>query len=168
MELSGGHNSQQSNEQRQRSIHLHMQLLVHASGCTKSDCPSNNCRKMKNLLAHGRTCKLRAKGCSVCRRIWALLQIHARGCRAPYGKCRVPRCKDLKEHMRKARLKEQNRRRTHYTSLIRAQQTTGRTESGDTRTSPPGRACPPSFYEPPARGGRGQLNNSTALAALLS
>ena len=100
-----------------------MQLLVHASGCTKADCPSNNCRKMKNLLQHGRTCKLRAKGCSVCRRIWALLQIHARGCRAPYGKCRVPRCKDLKEHMRKARLSEQNRRRNHYTNLIRNQGT---------------------------------------------
>merc|ERR1711871_88776 len=130
MELSGGHTPHQSTKQRQRSIHLHMQLLVHASGCTKSDCPSNNCRKMKNLLAHGRTCKLRAKGCGVCRRIWALLQIHARGCRAPYGKCKVPRCKDLKEHMRKARLREQNRRRTHYTSLIRNQATAPKPTAG--------------------------------------
>ena len=33
--------------ERARSIQLHMQLLVHASGCRKENCPSANCNKMK-------------------------------------------------------------------------------------------------------------------------
>ena len=61
MELSGGHASQLSSKQRQRSINLHA-IAVHASSCFKDDCPSNNCRKMKGLLKHGRECKLRARG----------------------------------------------------------------------------------------------------------
>jgi E1A/CREB-binding protein len=109
-------------EQRQsraRSISLHMQLLEHASGCMIKDCPSHNCSKMKNLLRHGATCKIRATGgCSICRRIWALLQIHARQCKDVSGKCPVPRCKDLKEHLRQVRLKaqqvEDRRRRAVY------------------------------------------------------
>ena len=36
--------------ERARSIQLHMQLLVHASGCRKDNCPSANCNKMKVSL----------------------------------------------------------------------------------------------------------------------
>eukprot|EP00501_MAST-03F_sp_TOSAG23-6_P000346 GSMAST32.ASY1.ANO1.353.1 assembled CDS len=61
----------------QRAIRLHMKLLVHASGCRINDCGSSNCTKMKSLLKHGASCKVRATGgCNICRRIWALLQIH--------------------------------------------------------------------------------------------
>jgi hypothetical protein len=85
---------------RARSIQLHMQLLVHASGCVNQACPSANCSKMKALLKHGATCTMRATGgCHICRRIWALLQIHARQCRQTT--CPVPRCRDLKEHLRR-------------------------------------------------------------------
>jgi len=93
--------------QRARSIALHMQLLLHASKCKNPDCPSGNCKKMKTLLKHGKTCEKRSKGgCSVCKRIWALLQIHARSCRLPAGTCPVHRCKELKEYQRKLRIRE--------------------------------------------------------------
>ena len=71
---------------------------MHASRCRDSDCPSTNCAKMKILLRHGATCNKRATGgCSTCRRIWMLLQIHARRCSVPSDKkCPVPRCADLK------------------------------------------------------------------------
>lgn len=37
---------------------------------------------LQNLLTHGASCSTRAQGgCGVCKRIWALLQIHARQCK---------------------------------------------------------------------------------------
>ena len=32
---------------RQKSVDLHMRLLIHSSSCTNPQCPSQNCRKMK-------------------------------------------------------------------------------------------------------------------------
>jgi E1A/CREB-binding protein len=91
-----------------------MQLLQHASGCRNQQCPSANCNKMKvrerqafilldrssqNLLKHGANCTTRVQGgCAICRRIWALLQIHARQCRREA--CVVPKCRQLKEQLR--------------------------------------------------------------------
>ena len=84
-------------QERARSIRLHMELLVHASGCINTACPSANCYRMKTMLRHGARCALRAAGgCQVCRRTWAFLQIHARQC--TQTACLVPRCKDLKAH----------------------------------------------------------------------
>jgi E1A/CREB-binding protein len=101
--LVGGDSQAQLTEEqrrdRQRSIQLHMQLLQHASGCRNQQCPSANCNKMKNLLKHGATCMTRVQGgCAICRRIWALLQIHARQCRR--DTCMVPKCRQLKEQLR--------------------------------------------------------------------
>lgn len=101
--LVGGDSQAQLTEEqrrdRQRSIQLHMQLLQHASGCQNQQCPSANCNKMKNLLKHGATCMTRVQGgCAICRRIWALLQIHARQCRR--DTCMVPKCRQLKEQLR--------------------------------------------------------------------
>jgi hypothetical protein len=118
MELKGHEIKTEDPQQRQRSIALHMQLLVHASKCINAECPSGNCKKMKSLLKHGKTCEKKSKGgCTVCRRIWALLQIHARGCRAPQGTCTVPRCKELKEYLRQQRIREADKRRNNYTNL---------------------------------------------------
>ena len=81
-----------------RSIRLHMRLLDHASACRAADCPSANCGKMKDLLRHGATCTTRVQGgCAICRRIWALLQIHARQCTR--GSCPVPKCASLKAQL---------------------------------------------------------------------
>ena len=86
--------TEEQRRERQRSIQLHMQLLQHASACRNPSCPSANCSKMKNLLKHGATCQVRVQGgCAICRRIWALLQIHARQCRR--DNCVVPKCRQL-------------------------------------------------------------------------
>ena len=62
---------------RQKSIDLHLRLLVHSSSCQNPQCPSQNCRKMKTLLEHTKTCSPRARRqlCQICRRVIALLQI---------------------------------------------------------------------------------------------
>ena len=46
-------------KERQRSIQLHMTLLLHAATCVSSKCPSANCTKMKGLLKHGTQCQVR-------------------------------------------------------------------------------------------------------------
>jgi hypothetical protein len=55
-------------------------------------------------------------GCPTCKRIWALLQIHARQCRI-INHCPVPRCRDLKAHLRRMRMDQRerdNRRRQAF------------------------------------------------------
>jgi len=92
--------TEQQRRDRQLQIKRHMALLNHASMCRpEAKCVDPNCVKMKNLLKHGGECTIRVQGgCQVCRRIWALLQIHARQCRNPT--CSVPKCRVLKEKMR--------------------------------------------------------------------
>jgi hypothetical protein len=59
----------------------------------------------QNLLAHGTKCTVKVGGgCNVCRRIWALLQIHARQCRR--ANCQVPKCRQLKEQLRNIELQQ--------------------------------------------------------------
>ena len=117
-----GQSELQASQNRERAIRLHMQLLVHASGCRNPRCPSANCSKMKHLLKHGATCITRATGgCHICRRIWALLQIHARQCRE--RQCPVPRCRDLKEHLRRMQNQMDSRRRSAYRQGVNNDQT---------------------------------------------
>ena len=81
-------------ERQERSTHLQrtMWLLVHASGCADPHCTSSNCAKVKGLFNHALTCpKKIAGGCPYCRRMWALLQAHAKTCTA--SECPVPRCR---------------------------------------------------------------------------
>jgi len=93
-------------KERQRSIQLHMTLLLHAATCTSSKCPSANCTKMKGLLKHGSQCQVKATGgCHVCKRIWALLQLHARQCKA--SSCPVPNCMAIRERFRQLKKQQQ-------------------------------------------------------------
>lgn len=93
-------------KERQRSIQLHMTLLLHAATCNSTECPSANCTKMKGLLKHGAQCQVKATGgCNVCKRIWALLQIHARQCKAKV--CRVPNCMAIRERVRQLKQQQQ-------------------------------------------------------------
>lgn len=93
-------------KERQRSIQLHMTLLLHAATCANPKCPSANCTKMKGLLKHGGQCKIKANGgCNVCKRIWALLQIHARQCKAK--NCPVPNCMAIRERVRQLKKQQQ-------------------------------------------------------------
>jgi E1A/CREB-binding protein len=93
-------------KERQRSIQLHMTLLLHAATCSSSSCPSANCTKMKGLLKHGAQCQVKATGgCHVCKRIWALLQLHARQCQATA--CPVPNCMAIRERFRQLKKQQQ-------------------------------------------------------------
>ena len=93
-------------KERQRSIQLHMTLLLHAATCTSPKCPSANCTKMKGLLKHGSQCKIKVSGgCHVCKRIWALLQIHARQCKAK--NCPIPNCNVIRERVRQLKKQQQ-------------------------------------------------------------
>jgi hypothetical protein len=93
-------------KERQRSIQLHMTLLLHAATCNSAKCPSANCTKMKGLLKHGAQCQVKATGgCHVCKRIWALLQLHARQCKAPT--CPVPNCMAIRERFRQLKKQQQ-------------------------------------------------------------
>jgi len=104
-ENSGHQLTEEERRKRKRTIQLHMQLLAHASSCRNAACPSANCEKMKNLLAHGGKCTIKVQGgCAVCRRIWALLQIHARQCHRPT--CLVQKCRQLKEQLRNLELQQ--------------------------------------------------------------
>jgi hypothetical protein len=108
-------------KERQRSIQLHMQLLSHAANCNSEnkECPSANCNKMKGLLAHGKTCKTTAAGgCPVCKRIWALFQLHARQCKE--SNCKVPNCSTIRERARQMQKQQQamdDRRRVQMNQM---------------------------------------------------
>ncbi|GMH70233.1 hypothetical protein TrST_g12427 [Triparma strigata] len=113
--------SEKQKKERQRSIQLHMQLLAHAAACDNEKCPSANCSKMKGLLKHGRSCQIQAKGgCHVCKRIWALLQLHARQCKA--RNCSVPSCDAIRESARRLLQQQQqmdDRRREMMNKAMR-------------------------------------------------
>jgi len=108
-------------KERQRSIQLHMTLLQHAATCNSPKCPSANCTKMKGLLKHGAQCRIKATGgCNVCKRIWALLQIHARQCKAT--QCPVPNCMAIRERVRQLKKQQQamdDRRRQEMNRVYR-------------------------------------------------
>lgn len=111
--------TEEQRRERQRSIQLHMTLLMHAATCTSPKCHSQNCAKMKGLLQHGQNCKQKAAGgCNVCKRIWTLLQIHARQCKE--SKCPVPKCHAIRERFRQIQAQQRamdDRRRQHFNSI---------------------------------------------------
>lgn len=111
--------TEEQRRERQRSIQLHMTLLMHAATCLSPKCHSQNCAKMKGLLQHGQTCKAKiAGGCNICKRIWTLLQIHARQCKDPA--CPVPKCLAIRERFRQIQAQQRamdDRRRQHFNSI---------------------------------------------------
>ncbi|KAJ1264517.1 hypothetical protein BS78_08G007200 [Paspalum vaginatum] len=76
-----------------------LDLLVHASTCRSAagSCQYPNCESVKGLFRHGTQCNTRASGgCDLCKKMWHMIQIHALACKD--SDCKVPRCRDLKEH----------------------------------------------------------------------
>ena len=97
-----------------------MALLRHASGCTDAACASSNCAKVKGLFHHAVACPHKvAGGCPLCRRMWALLQVHAKQCTELA--CPVPRCRELRDSRRRQAAKADEQRRAAYQQLIRGQ-----------------------------------------------
>ena len=72
---------------RKRNIDLQMRLVDHSCDCVDKNCPSPNCRMMKDMVKHSLTCHgCAADGCPTRRRVRALFNIH-------HAQCRKPRCK---------------------------------------------------------------------------
>lgn len=66
-----------------------------------------------------------SNGCSeimllqwLCRRMWMLLQVHAKQCQR--SDCPVPRCKELREMRRRAVVRQEDQRRVAYKNMVRA------------------------------------------------
>eukprot|EP00850_Spirogloea_muscicola_P002020 SM000007S20980 [mRNA] locus=s7:1471294:1479028:+ [translate_table: standard] len=114
-------NAQNKEARQQRVLQLRkmMELLGHASVCTiRQNCGYPKCSSVKRLFWHGRMCNIRvAGGCTLCKRMWTLLQLHARSCKEPG--CRVPRCKDLKDHLKRLTLQMESRRRAAVNEMLR-------------------------------------------------
>ncbi|XP_010476788.1 PREDICTED: histone acetyltransferase HAC12-like isoform X1 [Camelina sativa] len=113
-------NAQNKEARQLRVLQLRkmLDLLVHASQCRCSLCQYPNCRKVKGLFRHGLRCKIRASGgCVLCKKMWYLLQLHARACKE--SKCDVPRCGDLKEHLRRLQQQSDSRRRAAVMEMMR-------------------------------------------------
>ncbi|XP_073286278.1 histone acetyltransferase HAC1-like isoform X1 [Primulina huaijiensis] len=95
-----------------------LNLLVHASMCRFPNCQYPNCRGVKGLFLHARTCKKRAAGgCVPCRRMWRILQIHSQACKE--SECLVPRCRDLRVHMKRLQQQSESRRRAAVMEMMR-------------------------------------------------
>lgn len=56
------------------------------------------------------------------RRMWALLQLHAKGCNEV--NCLVPRCRELRAMRRKQAVRQDEQRRTAYKAMLRKQNDT--------------------------------------------
>ena len=111
--------------QRQEQLRKTMELLEHASVCKDPNCKNENCKRVRMLLRHGLECQVKYQGgCQLCRRMWALLQIHAKSCQK--DNCPVPRCQDLRAHTRRQREAMENRRRQAYQQMLMQRQQAGR------------------------------------------
>ncbi|XP_021761966.1 histone acetyltransferase HAC1-like [Chenopodium quinoa] len=110
--------NKEARQQRVVQLRKMLDLLVHASQCRSPHCQYLNCRKVKGLFRHGIQCRIRASGgCVLCKKMWYLLQLHARACKE--SDCHVPRCRDLKEHLRRLQQQSDSRRRAAVMEMMR-------------------------------------------------
>ncbi|KAL4627790.1 hypothetical protein ACB092_05G190900 [Castanea dentata] len=98
-------------EMKSMELRKMLDLLVHTAQCVSAKCQYTNCSKVKGLFNHGKRCKISATGgCVLCKKMWYLLQLHARGCKESV--CHVPRCRDLKEHIRMLKQESDSRQKS--------------------------------------------------------
>lgn len=108
---------------------LYSRLLLHASTCTAADCRSTSCYTIRALLRHAVSCEVRTTGgCDVCKRVWALLSIHARECRARPRECPVLHCTSLKRSRSNAMLPGQTARSRDSAGSSRCESVAGRAQ----------------------------------------
>ncbi|XP_062229754.1 probable histone acetyltransferase HAC-like 1 [Phragmites australis] len=108
-------NTRQKRVQKARKM---LESLAHAVACRAPGCQYPNCRKLKALFHHGKKCQKRASGgCPLCKKMWGIIQFHARACKE--SQCNVPRCSDLKEHMRRLQSQSESRRRSAVNEMMR-------------------------------------------------
>jgi len=87
--------SGQVNECTNKKSKLSIQLIEHAVCCKLPKCDSN-CAKMKKLLNHELECTVKVSGgCTLCKKVWNLIRIHAQQCENE--NCPVPQCRSIHE-----------------------------------------------------------------------
>jgi E1A/CREB-binding protein len=107
-------------ERRDRAAQLQrtMKLVEHASGCRDPHCVSSNCHKIKEMFAHAQSCRIKVMGgCGPCRRMWTLLQLHAKQCNVV--DCPVLRCRELRQMRRLQMQRQEDKRRIAYKNMLR-------------------------------------------------
>lgn len=86
---------QHAQELRKLRIGRCINSLVHTSRCESQDCAQTSCVKIKNVLAHQKTCKQNIEGeCQICKQIFALCCYHAKDCSD--DQCAVTFCRTVK------------------------------------------------------------------------
>jgi E1A/CREB-binding protein len=112
--------SEQERQERMQSMQRTMALLVHACNCKNQHCPNPSCAKVKLLFSHAMGCPVRVTGgCALCRKMWFLLNLHAKSCMR--ADCNVPRCRELKELRRRQAQRMEAKRRVAYQAMLRNQ-----------------------------------------------
>ncbi|KQK17450.1 probable histone acetyltransferase HAC-like 1 isoform X1 [Brachypodium distachyon] len=110
--------NKEARQMRVQQARRMLDLLVHAHSCRAIPCLYPDCLRVKRLFKHAMICKIRAaKGCKVCQKMWSLLQLHARACKE--SKCSIPRCRDLKNHLRRLQQQSESRRRAAVDEMMR-------------------------------------------------
>ncbi|XP_078169871.1 putative histone acetyltransferase HAC-like 1 isoform X2 [Carex rostrata] len=110
--------NKEARQKRVSQLRKMLELLRHASQCRSPQCQYPNCRKVKGLFRHGLDCTVRLSGgCGLCKKMWYMLQLHARACKETA--CTIPRCKDLKEQMRRLQQQSESRRRAAVNEMMR-------------------------------------------------
>ena len=82
-------------EERRLKIQRCIRILVHATHCRDPACQLKSCAKMKLVVEHTKTCKLRTdRGCSLCEEVIHLCCYHTKHCLEM--ECVVPFCRHIK------------------------------------------------------------------------
>jgi E1A/CREB-binding protein len=112
--------TEQERAERAAQLQRTLQLLVHACSCNNPQCGSSSCRKVRQLFQHAVQCQLKVTGgCQLCKKMWCLLNLHAKSCTA--AECPVPRCRELRDLRRRQALRQDKARRAAYQQMLRAQ-----------------------------------------------
>ncbi|CAH1421203.1 unnamed protein product [Lactuca virosa] len=128
---------------KERKVYLElyeaMEALVHIcrDGCRtigphdkdlnkhQDPCNYEACKGLESLVRHFAGCKLRVPGgCVHCKRMWQLLELHARLC-VDSNVCRVPLCKNFKERAKKQKKKDDIKWKILVKKVLRTKSITG-------------------------------------------
>jgi len=112
----GSPNTGRNGDPRNESVKRVIASLKHASQCKNANCHSIQCKQMKKVLHHAKSCRksLQASTCNVCRRLIVLCIYHAKHCEE--SKCVVPFCNNFRM---KFKIQEQENRRRQSQLLAR-------------------------------------------------
>ncbi|KAG9446939.1 hypothetical protein H6P81_013067 [Aristolochia fimbriata] len=76
---------------------------------SQTACGFSACKGIESLVRHFSTCKTRVPGgCSHCKRMWQLLELHSRMC-SESDACKVPLCRHFKEKIQNQSKKEETK-----------------------------------------------------------